>query len=78
MSGNVWEWTHSLHKPYPYRVDDDRENGKAKSPRVLRGGAFSVDADLARCAYRGKPDPDLREKKHGFRVVVSPREALPD
>ncbi len=47
MSGNVWEWTSSLHKDYPYNKNDGREiiEGKnednSTSERIeLRGGSF--------------------------------------
>ena len=26
MAGNVWEWCHSLFKPYPYQANDGRES----------------------------------------------------
>jgi hypothetical protein len=38
MAGNVWEWTYSRYKAYPYRADDGREDVKAVLIRVLRGG----------------------------------------
>ncbi|MBC7249313.1 MAG: SUMF1/EgtB/PvdO family nonheme iron enzyme, partial [Anaerolineae bacterium] len=67
LSGNVWEWTHSLwggdwEKPdfkYPYNPKDGREDESAGSGvlRVLRGGAFLVVARLLRCAYRLRYNP---------------------
>jgi formylglycine-generating enzyme required for sulfatase activity len=46
----------------------------ARDSRVLRGGAFYLDAELVRCAFRefGDLDPDFRDYLFGFRVVVSP------
>jgi len=72
LSGNVWEWTRSLKKGYPYDSTDGREDLKAQGSRVLRGGAFSSSAGYARCACRGDSDPDDRYYGLGFRVVVSP------
>lgn len=71
MIGNVWEWTHSLLKPYPYKINDGREDEKATVARVLRGGSFYYREWYARCAFRldGRIvnfDDDL-----GFRVVVA-------
>ena len=70
MAGNVWEWSHSLYKAYPYRRDDGRENPRARGSRVLRGGAFySEDWDF-RCAFRNWYYPVSWD--YGFRVVVAP------
>ncbi len=74
LSGNVWEWTRSIwdneKHPYPYDPTDGRENLNSSSRRVLRGGAFYVDQDLARCACRGRVSPGYRFDYVGFRVVV--------
>jgi formylglycine-generating enzyme required for sulfatase activity/predicted Ser/Thr protein kinase len=82
MAGNVWEWTRSLwgkeyQKPdfkYPYKPDRERENLEAPESilRVLRGGSFLILARFARCAYRLRLNPNLRNYYIGFRVVVSP------
>ena len=71
MAGNVWEWCHSLHKPYPYQLDDGRENEKDNSLRVVRGGSWLDDLCLARCAYRDWFAAVEFVAPFGFRVVVS-------
>jgi formylglycine-generating enzyme required for sulfatase activity len=70
MSGNVWEWTHSLYKLYPYQANDGRENEKASGARVLRGGSFINLVRNARCVCRY--GDDFLDSNRGFRVVVSP------
>lgn len=82
MAGNVWEWTNSLwgengEAPtfrYPYDAKDGREQSDApdSTRRVLRGGSVSSGADLARCAFRLRLDPNLWGDLVGFRVVASP------
>ncbi len=52
MSGNVYEWTRSLYKDYPYRADDGREDLRAKWERVVRGRPWDGIRWNARCAYR--------------------------
>jgi formylglycine-generating enzyme required for sulfatase activity len=74
MLGNVWEWTRSLYRDYPYNLKDGREDLKADSniARVLRGGAFLSDEWFARCAFRYRLDPDFRLRYLGFRLVALP------
>ena len=74
MSDNVWEWTLSAYREYPYRSDDGRENPDAPGARrVLRGGAFDYGQTNARCAYRYHYNsPYYRDGSNGFRVAVAP------
>ena len=72
MVGNAWEWTHTLFKDYPYDPADGREASAGSGPRVLRGGSFSSELKIARCACRDRVNPDLRDGDYGFRVVASP------
>jgi len=71
LSGNVWEWTCSIYKPYPYRPDDGREAPEAEGRRVVRGGAWYNYQGYARCAYRLRSLPAIFNIKVGLRVVVS-------
>jgi formylglycine-generating enzyme required for sulfatase activity len=52
LAGNVGEWTSSLYRSYPYRMDDGREDPMTESVRVVRGGSFSLICWNARCACR--------------------------
>jgi formylglycine-generating enzyme required for sulfatase activity len=70
MAGNVWEWCHSLYKPYPYDPADGREDPAANGPRVLRGGAFYTNLRRVRCASRLRYFPRLWLNVIGFRVVA--------
>jgi formylglycine-generating enzyme required for sulfatase activity len=71
MAGNVWEWTRSLYKAYPYGLEDSREALEAEGYRVLRGGSWLFDPRGARCAFRFGDGPGDFKPDRGFRVVVS-------
>ena len=72
MSGNLFEWTRSLLKNYPYDSKDGREDLQASGPRVVRGGSWISSNRGARCASRGRFNPDNRDYHLGFRVILSP------
>jgi len=72
MSGNVWEWTRSEKKAYPYKAEDGREDEKTTESRVRRGGSFLNYIRNARCASRVGFNPSYLGKYCGFRVGVSP------
>jgi len=74
LSGNVWEWTRSLYRDYPYDPGDGREDMGAGRDvaRVLRGGAFYNEARSVRCAARYRSPPNSHWTRNGFRVVASP------
>ena len=75
MSGNVYEWTRSAHRRYPYSAHDGRESmeeGALSFRRVVRGGAF-YDTNLGiRSASRYSCRPDYQGHSIGFRIVLSP------
>lgn len=72
MAGNVWEWTSSLYKEYPYEADD-RENLQALGERVLRGGSWYQEARYIRCAHRHWHTQDATVSDIGFRVCAVKR-----
>jgi formylglycine-generating enzyme required for sulfatase activity len=70
MAGDVWEWTQSLYKPYPYQLTDGRELLDADGSRVVRGGSWGLHRGSARCAVRLGGVPDDRDFSLGFRLVL--------
>jgi formylglycine-generating enzyme required for sulfatase activity len=74
MAGNVFEWTSSLHRDYPYQADDGREQiESSECCRVARGGAWKYPHLIARAAIRDSYSPDFRGDALGFRLVVVPQ-----
>lgn len=71
MAGNVWEWCHSLYKPYSDDADEGREDETSREPRVLRGGSWFDLQRFARCASRGRLGAGVAGSYVGFRVVVA-------
>jgi len=54
LAGNVWEWTRSEYRKYPYDPADGREdmNNLAEKRFTLRGGGWSDLSNLLRASYR--------------------------
>jgi formylglycine-generating enzyme required for sulfatase activity len=69
LAGNVYEWTTSLYRPYPYQAGDGREETEVDGLRVVRGGSWYIDKDRVRCAYRGGYNPRDRIYLLGFRLA---------
>jgi formylglycine-generating enzyme required for sulfatase activity len=59
MAGNVWEWTRSEYRPYPYDPNDGRESGAdpAKKRFTVRGGSWIDHPFYLRAARRSLHDP---------------------
>lgn len=69
MAGNVWEWCSTILKPYPYSLNDGREEKISDGPRILKGGAYNTGKNLARCSYRMWRYPNYRSRYIGFRLL---------
>lgn len=76
MSGNVVEWTQSLHLPFSKRhpySDHDRMRHEAGQPglRVARGGSwYSASVALLSVAYRDAFQPEHSSQDIGFRLIA--------
>ena len=71
MAGNVWEWTSSLYRSYPFREDDGRHDLQSADPRVLRGGSWLDSFDSTRASCRRSYIPAYHSRLHGFRCCLS-------
>lgn len=78
MHGNVWEWTLSSYKPYPYKADDGRNETQVNNitQRVVRGGSWYDRPFKASSSYR-LPYRDYQKVFNvGFRVVMHEEENI--
>ncbi len=73
-SGNVYEWTHSQYRPYPYRVDDGREEETIGTNvrYTVRGGSWLSVQWSARVSSRISIYPGYFDYFNGFRMSVAP------
>ena len=69
LVGNVWEWTNSLYRSYPYIDTDGRENPVSADLRVIRGGSWFYDEILVRSSARSKVEPSATAIDIGFRCA---------
>ena len=69
MAGNVWEWTENWYQPHP----DNKYNNDlyGKQFKVIKGGSWNSNLDLARASIRGKALPDQQKSYIGFRCVAT-------
>ncbi len=74
MAGNVWEWTRSIYKEYPYDPNDGREKliESEDAWPVVRGGSFLLNSGGVRCACRSRGMAADLDDYIGFRVALSP------
>jgi len=70
VHGNVWEWTRSALRPYPYDAHDGRNEPGAPGPRVVRGGSWYDRPMRCRSSFRLAYPPYQRVFNVGFRVVI--------
>jgi formylglycine-generating enzyme required for sulfatase activity len=69
LAGNVYEWTASLYRAYPYEPGDGREDLLADGMRVARGGSWYTGSSRVRCAYRFWISPRRWYYSFGFRLA---------
>lgn len=71
MSGNVWEWTDSWHRPYDERDSDFQPT--AQSERVQRGGSFICSECGGYYVFaRSSASPETSLFHVGFRCARDP------
>jgi len=70
MLGNVWEWTSTLYRNYPYnaRYESERDT---RSGRTLRGSSWDCQAFLLRATERSPIEPSTSDEYGGFRCALA-------
>ncbi len=73
MVGNVWEWTSSYLRDYPFDVNAAPPVAGDMTRIVVRGGAWYYSKKLARCSSREGMLRDYTSNSLGFRIVRIPK-----
>jgi len=68
MIGNVWEWTSSLHRPFPVVPGDGRDALDIEGVRVTRGGGHTDPIAALSCSRREPVSEATRRPDLGFRI----------
>jgi formylglycine-generating enzyme required for sulfatase activity len=66
-SGNVWEWCVTKRRASYEEPEDNDLQGANR--RVVRGGSWFLDEQIARAAVRNNRNPDNRNNNQGFRCA---------
>jgi len=69
LAGNVWEWTSSDYKAYPYIANDGREDLLSNNNKVFRGGGWDYDDYVTRAAFRDFDYPTDNNNNFGSRCA---------
>lgn len=71
LAGNVWEWTRSAYRPYPYDASVECAMGEGDSEKWLtvRGGGWGTHPFHLRASNRNYNPPDDHYDELGFRLV---------
>lgn len=78
LLGQVWEWTSSIFREYPYVAEDGREDIYVPERRVLRGGNWSDTKYANRVTTRYLYPPTYSDVTTGVRLAAcGPRPSLP-
>jgi formylglycine-generating enzyme required for sulfatase activity len=75
MHGNVWEWTRSTLKAYPYQDKDGRNAIDGRSDKIVRGGSWYDHPKRCRSGYRLNYPEWQKVNNVGFRVILGPEKS---
>jgi formylglycine-generating enzyme required for sulfatase activity len=76
MHGYVWEWcADAWHDNYQGAPADGSARDAKDSKRVIRGGAWTEQAELCRSAFRRGVAADSRTAAIGFRCILEKKSA---
>lgn len=75
MVGNVWQWTESIFKPYPFDSSSSTINHqdldlRSQFTAVIRGGSWFHEELYLQTTYRGNGYINYPTENIGFRCVI--------